>query len=44
MSSAICSIGVWMKPGHTALMRIPNGPNCAAIERVNRSRPAFDAQ
>ena len=44
MSSAICHIGVRMKPGHTALMRIPKGPNCAAIDRVMPNSPALDAQ
>ena len=41
MSSAICSIGVRMKPGQTALTRIPSAPNWAAIERVSPSNPGL---
>ena len=33
-----------MYPGQTALTRIPSPANCAAIDRVSPSNPAFEAQ
>ena len=37
------SIGVSMKPGHTALARMRSGPRRCASERVSPMSPCLDA-